>query len=91
MAELQKSLPQKKSLDRPKIAKKWLFYFGLGLLALILVVTLGPVIGHPVEKLISVVENRYQQWLDKQNTNNTLVLLPLAFTGGLLASISPCI
>ncbi|MDJ0580233.1 cytochrome c biogenesis CcdA family protein [Crocosphaera sp.] len=91
MTQLQKSLPKKKSLGRPKIAKKWLFYFGLGLLALILVLTLGPVIGHPVEKLISVVENRYQQWFDKQNTNNPLVLLPLAFTGGLLASISPCI
>ncbi|MGK7881859.1 MAG: cytochrome c biogenesis CcdA family protein [Crocosphaera sp.] len=91
MTQLQKSLPKKKSLGRPKIQKKWLFYFGLGLLALILVVTLGPVIGHPVEKLISVVENRYQQWFDQQNTNNPLVLLPLAFIGGLLASVSPCI
>ena len=91
MTQLQKSLPEKKSLGRPKIAKKWLFYFGLGLLALILVLTLGPVIGHPVEKLISVVENRYQEWFNQQNTNNPLVLLPLAFTGGLLASISPCI
>ncbi|MGK7887542.1 MAG: cytochrome c biogenesis CcdA family protein [Crocosphaera sp.] len=91
MTQLQKSLPKKKSLDRPKIQKKWLFYFGLGLLALILVVTLGPMIGHPVEKLISVVENRYQQWFDQQNTNNPLVLLPLAFIGGLLASVSPCI
>jgi cytochrome c-type biogenesis protein len=37
------------------------------------------------------VENSYQQWLDKQDTTNPLVLFPLAFIGGLIASISPCI
>ncbi len=91
MTQLKKPLSKKKTLGRPKIPKKWLFYCGLGLLALILVLTLGSVIGHPVERLISIVENRYQQWFDQQNTNNPLVLLPLAFIGGLLASVSPCI
>jgi cytochrome c-type biogenesis protein len=71
--------------------KKWLIYGGLGLFALILVLTLGPVISHPVEHLISIVENRYQQWFDQQDTANPLVLLPLAFMGGVLASVSPCI
>ncbi|WP_107669307.1 cytochrome c biogenesis CcdA family protein [Cyanothece sp. BG0011] len=91
MTQLQKPPPKKKSLGRPKRSKKWLFYFGLGLLALIIVVTLGPVISHPIEQLISIVENQYQQWFDQQDTANPFVLLPLAFLGGLLASVSPCI
>jgi cytochrome c-type biogenesis protein len=76
---------------RFKISKKWLFYGGLGLLSLILVLTLGPVISHPIERIISIVENRYQQWFDQQDTTNPFVLLPLAFAGGALASLSPCI
>lgn len=74
-----------------KASKKWLFYGGLGLLALILVITLGSVISHPIERLISIVENHYQQWFNQQDTANPFVLLPLAFLGGLLASVSPCI
>ncbi len=76
---------------RFKISTKWLFYGGLGLLSLILVLTLGPVISHPIERVISIVENRYQQWFDQQDTTNPFVLLPLAFAGGALASVSPCI
>jgi cytochrome c-type biogenesis protein len=79
--------PDKKA----KISKKLLFYLVLGLLALILVLTIGPIIGHPLERAISIIENSYQQWLDRQDTNNPLVLLPLAFLGGVIASISPCI
>ncbi|MGQ9865804.1 MAG: cytochrome c biogenesis CcdA family protein, partial [Pseudanabaenaceae cyanobacterium] len=71
--------------------RKWLVYLGLGLLSLILVLTLGPILSHPIERLISVGENRYQQWFDQQDTTNPLVLLPLAFFGGVLASVSPCI
>ncbi|NJR49583.1 MAG: cytochrome c biogenesis protein CcdA [Leptolyngbyaceae cyanobacterium CSU_1_3] len=76
---------------RSKIPKKWLIYGGLGLLSLILVVTFGSVISHPIEQVISIVENRYQQWFVQQNTANPIVLLPLAFVGGVLASVSPCI
>lgn len=71
--------------------KKWLVYGGLGLLALILVLAWGSTISRPIEHLISIVENRYQQWFDQQDTANPLVLLPLAFMGGVLASVSPCI
>jgi cytochrome c-type biogenesis protein len=76
---------------KSKTWRKWLIYGGLGLATLVLVLTLGPVISHPVEQLISIVENRYQQWFDQQDTANPLVLLPLAFVGGVLASMSPCI
>jgi cytochrome c-type biogenesis protein len=48
-------------------------------------------ISRPLEYAISIGENRYQQWFEQQNTSNPLVLLPLAFLGGVLASVSPCI
>jgi cytochrome c-type biogenesis protein len=90
-----KQIPQSSTEQTPsprsKISKKWLVYGGLGLLSLILVLTLGPVISHPIERVISIVENRYQQWFSQQDTANPLVLLPLAFIGGVLASVSPCI
>jgi len=44
-----------------------------------------------LEYAISLMENTYQQWFGKQNTTNPLILFPLAFIGGLLASVSPCI
>ncbi len=78
-------------MKRFKGFRKWLLYSGLGVLALIIVLTLGPVISHPIEQVISIVENRYQQWFSQQDTANPLVLLPLAFLGGVLASVSPCI
>ncbi|MCW6037647.1 cytochrome c biogenesis protein CcdA [Spirulina subsalsa FACHB-351] len=91
MASTKSSAPSGKSRTYPKALKKWLIYGGLGLLALILVITLGPVMSHPLERAISLVENRYQQWFDQQNTTNPIILISLAFMGGLLASVSPCI
>lgn len=37
------------------------------------------------------IGSQYEQWFGEQATANPLVLLPLAFAGGLLSSISPCI
>ncbi|MEQ8999478.1 MAG: cytochrome c biogenesis CcdA family protein [Coleofasciculus sp. B1-GNL1-01] len=91
MAQIPRSSSDHKASRRFKVSKQWLIYGGLGLLSLALVITLGPVISHPIERAISLVENRYQQWFDQQDTANPLVLLPLAFIGGLLASVSPCI
>lgn len=91
MRRVSESVKGLKPAKKAKISKKLLFYLVLGLLALILVLTIGPIIGHPLERAISIVENSYQQWLDRQDTNNPLVLLPLAFLGGVIASISPCI
>ncbi|MDJ0735286.1 MAG: cytochrome c biogenesis protein CcdA [Nostocaceae cyanobacterium] len=44
-----------------------------------------------MENLVSVIENPFHKWLESQNKNNPLVLIPVAFVGGLIASISPCI
>jgi len=35
--------------------------------------------------------SQYQQWFEQQKPDNLLLLVPLAFVGGLVASISPCI
>ena len=91
MSQIHQSSSESQTSRHSKISKKWLIYGGLGLLSLILVITLGPIISHPIERAISIIENRYQQWFDRQDTANPLILLPLAFIGGLLASVSPCI
>jgi cytochrome c-type biogenesis protein len=91
MKPIPQSSPEQTPSRRFPISKKWLVYGGLGLLSLILVLTLGPVISQPIEQAVSVVENRYQKWFDKQDTANPFVLLPLAFAGGAIASVSPCI
>jgi cytochrome c-type biogenesis protein len=72
-------------------SKKWLIYFGLGLVTLLVVTQLGPVISQPIEQLVSGTEHSYQKWFKLQDTSNPIVLIVLAFLGGLLASISPCI
>jgi cytochrome c-type biogenesis protein len=68
-------------------------------LALLGIVTAIVVIGirhfegwtQPLEASIFQLENQYQRWFEQQNGSNPQVLLPLAFVGGLIASVSPCI
>ena len=92
MSQLPDELIAPKSAKKKwPISKKWLIYFGLGLLALLVVVQLGPVISEPIEQLVSGVERSYQKWFKLQDTSNPIMLIILAFLGGLLASISPCI
>lgn len=91
MTKTTPHLPKPPRLKRSHFSKKWLIYIGLGVTALILVLTFGSTLGRPLEHFISLIENRYQQWFDQQNTTNPFILLPLAFLGGLLASVSPCI
>ncbi len=74
-----------------KIPKTWLFFGSLALLGLIVAMMITGPVSQQIDRLVAVVENSYQQWLKNQNTANPLVLIPLAFVGGLLASISPCI
>ena len=44
----------------------------------------------PIQDLVFIIEESYREWLVKQSINNPLVLLPLAFAGGLISSLSPC-
>jgi cytochrome c-type biogenesis protein len=86
-----KSQPNGHSKSVQKLSKKWLLFGGLALLGLVLALLITGPIFQGLEHLISVVENRYQEWFTKQDTANPLVLMPLAFVGGLIASVSPCI
>lgn len=45
----------------------------------------------PFEIAILNLENQYQIWFEQQHSSNPQVVIPLAFIGGLIASISPCI
>ncbi len=83
--------PNEREKNIQKLPRKWLFFGGLALVGfgLALLVT-GPIFSG-LEHLISLVENSYQEWFSKQDTANPLLLMPLAFVGGLIASISPCI
>jgi cytochrome c-type biogenesis protein len=83
--------PTGRETNIQKLPKKWLLFGGLALLGLVLALLITGPISQALEHLISFVENRYQEWFSKQDTANPLVLMPLAFIGGLIASVSPCI
>ncbi|NQV10243.1 MAG: cytochrome c biogenesis protein CcdA [Cyanobacteria bacterium] len=74
-----------------QVSRKWKV-FGTLVLAgfLIALLATGPV-SFTLYRLISIVENQYQEWFTMQDAANPFVLLPLSFIGGLIASISPCI
>ena len=44
-----------------------------------------------MENFVSAIETPFHKWLENQNNNSPLILIPVAFVGGLIASISPCI
>jgi cytochrome c-type biogenesis protein len=83
--------PSKHKKSVRKVPKKLLMFGGLALVGLVLALFVAEPITHGIERLISLAENSYQQWFSKQDTANPLVLMPLAFVGGLIASVSPCI
>lgn len=78
-------------------ASPWLIWLGLGLITTLFVVliprlpTLLQWIFHPLETGILQAEYHYQQWFDQRQGNHPGMLIPLAFMGGLIASLSPCI
>jgi len=70
-------------------------------LSLLLVVGLGMAIAasqirfaqlfQPLQAFVFGLEDLYQPWFAQHSTQSPWLLLPLAFLGGLLASLSPCI
>lgn len=86
---VSESFLRKKAIQ--KISKKLMLFPGLVLLGLVLAVLITGPMSQGLEHLISLVENRYQEWFTKQDTANPVILISLAFIGGLIASVSPCI
>lgn len=72
---------------------KWLLpvLLFVGTLLLVVVADRFTTLTSGIDSLISTLEAVYQQWFDQQNTGHPIVVLTLAFLGGLLASFSPCI
>jgi cytochrome c-type biogenesis protein len=71
----------------------WRRFALLGIVTAIVVIGIRHFEGltQPLEAGIFQLENQYQRWFEQQNGSNPQILLPLAFVGGLIASISPCI
>jgi cytochrome c-type biogenesis protein len=44
----------------------------------------------PLQGVVFQIEESYKEWLVTQNTKHPILLLLLAFAGGLIGSISPC-
>lgn len=88
MTQIEKSDRQ---TNRLQISKPWLFFGGLVLLGFILAMMITGPVSEQIDRLVAGIENSYQVWFKSQDTANPLVLVCLAFFGGLLASISPCI
>jgi cytochrome c-type biogenesis protein len=76
--------------SRPNL---WLWLILLGFITTIVVIGTQHLTGltQPIATSIFQLENHYQHWFERQHGSNPQVLLPLAFGGGLIASVSPCI
>ena len=74
----------------PKFLVLGLFFAATVLLILAVSFINWASIFQPLQDIVFVIEEDYHQWLVKQSINNPLVLLPLAFGGGLISSLSPC-
>jgi cytochrome c-type biogenesis protein len=76
---------------RPYLSKR-LMLVSLGIFTTIaIVLTKNSEWFQPIENFISQSENQYEKWGTSQPLTNPWLLIPFAFGGGLLASISPCI
>jgi len=76
------------------IRRNLLKLLALGLLAAVVFLLLADfrqALSEPFENLVFSLEEGYQQWFKSQQLNQPLLLLPIAFAGGLIASVSPCI
>jgi cytochrome c-type biogenesis protein len=77
--------------NRHKVPKKWFVFGGLAIFGFLLALWVTPLLSQGLEYTIAIAEERYQEWFAQQDITNPLVLISLAFIGGLIASISPCV
>jgi cytochrome c-type biogenesis protein len=84
----------KQNFQLPGLSRRASTFAGLvaATFALLLFVKYGlEFVAQPIDQIVSVVGNSYQKWVEAINFQQPLLLVPVAFAGGLLASISPCI
>jgi cytochrome c-type biogenesis protein len=78
----------------PGLSKRASTFVGLALATGLLLVFVKYGLEHltqPIDRLVSILENGYTKLISPQQAQQPLLLIPIAFAGGLLASISPCI
>lgn len=83
---------QKREGERSPIRwGKWIWLAGLAMLSgwLATHIRFAPLFA-PLQNLVFWLEGQFQPWFEQQ-TQHPQMLLPLAFVGGLIASLSPCI
>jgi cytochrome c-type biogenesis protein len=80
-------MPRSHPLKSPAVR---LIGLALGTALIVIAVKQLSHLWQPLEQAILSLENQYQQWFESQNGNQRW-LLPAAFVGGLIASVSPCI
>lgn len=81
-------------LSNSNYAKILVFGFLFGGTVLLVLILSGlnlRFLSEPYQDFVFTVAESYEGWFQSQVTNNPFVLIPLAFAGGLIASISPCI
>jgi cytochrome c-type biogenesis protein len=71
-------------------AIRWLG-LALGTALVVLVIRQSTAFWQPIEQAISSLEDHHQQWFGSSQQAGQQWLLPGAFVGGLIASVSPCI
>jgi len=75
--------------------KRWLTLGLLGLLGLSLVLWANQLrvmeVLRPFQSIVFWLERHYRPWMEQQTAYHPSVLVPLAFVGGVVASLSPCI
>jgi cytochrome c-type biogenesis protein len=78
----------------PGLSKRASTFVGLALATSLLLVFVKYGLEHvtqPIDRLVSILQNGYAKMLSPQRFQQPFLLIPVAFAGGLLASISPCI
>lgn len=87
--------PRTTASESKRSIKRWLGLGALGLLGLGLVIWASQMrlieVLRPMQSFVFWLEDLYRPWMIQTTTQNPVLLLPMAFLGGLIASLSPCI
>lgn len=69
----------------------WLILGGTMLIAIALSGVNWTALSDPFNNVVYGIDEQYHTWLSDRGLSSPLILIPFAFLGGLIASISPCV
>jgi cytochrome c-type biogenesis protein len=85
---------QKIAAKAPKLSQKGRFGLILGLTVFVAIALSWinwAALSEPINNVVYALDERYHIWLSDRALTSPLLLIPIAFLGGLIASISPCV